>query len=208
MIKINLGCGPGGIDGWINYDWGLLPLINKFPFVVKMLVKIKAINPSYITRWPKFFLFDIRKKFKENNSSTDVVYCSQVLEHLEYWQALDVSKEVYRILKKGGIYRVSVPDAQKIMSLYKKNKNADMMAKNIWGFEKNIKPQNWLQKIGRYFIRDHQWLFDEQSMIKLLSSAGFNKIKICDYRIGMCPDIDELDLVDHQKTSLYIEAIK
>lgn len=208
MNKINLGCGPGGVDGWTNYDWGLLPLVNKFPKWLVFLVKIGALNRNYITNWPKFRLFDIRKRFNEKNNSTDVVYCSQVLEHFEKWEALKISQEVYRILKKGGIYRVSVPDINLLIERFEKNGNTDQLAQAIWGFDKQIEPKSRLQRMARLFIRDHQWLYDVNSMKILLGKAGFRRISVCAFKKGNCPDLDKLDLEDHRSSSLYLEAIK
>jgi len=208
MTKINLGCGPGGVDGWTNYDWGLLPLVNKFPLILKIFVKLGWIDSSYIIKWPNFELFDIRNNFAEKDKSVDFVYCSQVLEHFERWEALEISKEVYRILKKTGVYRVSVPDAKLLYKKYLKNKNADVLAKDIWGFEKNVKPQSFMRRISRWFIRDHQWLYDFDSMKVLLNEAGFKNVNEVNYRTGTTPDLNILDLEDHKPTSMYIEARK
>jgi predicted SAM-dependent methyltransferase len=208
MKKLNLGCGPSGINGWINYDWGMLPLVNKYPFLLKALVKIGAIDKAYIVKWPKIRLFDIRKKFGEKDNTVDVVYCSQVLEHFERWEAVGIAKEIYRILKKGGIFRISVPDIKLLIDKYNGDIDADKLAKDIWGFDKHLKPKNLLQSIGRNFIRDHQWLYDKNSMKKMLSKAGFKNIEICEFGKGNTPDLDKLDLEEHRSASMYLEATK
>ena len=66
MIKVNLGSGPEAINGWINYDWGILPLINKLG-LTKILVQMGILDKNYLVKWPKFFLVDIRKRFPLND---------------------------------------------------------------------------------------------------------------------------------------------
>ena len=46
------------------------------------------------------------------------VYHSHLLEHLPREAALPFSQECYRVLKRGGIIRVAVPDLERIARLY------------------------------------------------------------------------------------------
>jgi predicted SAM-dependent methyltransferase len=208
MVKVNLGSGPGGIDGWINYDWGLLPLVNKVPKTVEWLIKVGWLNKSYKQGWPKFELVDIRKKLPLADNSVNYVYCSQVLEHFEKYEAERIAKEAARVLKEGGVFRVSVPDIKGIWSIYEKEKDADKFSRRIWGFNKDIEPRGLVAKIALKFIRDHRWMYDVKSMTELLRKAGFKKIEQQTFRKGLTPDLEKLDLIDHKDTSLYLEAEK
>lgn len=208
LVKVNLGCGPGGIKGWVNFDWGLLPFLGKWPKLRKVFIKAGWLPKNYEMQWPPFKLVDIRRPLPLVPLSVDFVYCSQVLEHLEKYEAENVAKDVYQVLKPGGVFRVSVPDARKILKIYEKDKEADKLGHRIWGYEKQLVPRNWWDRYKRRFIRDHQWIYDEKSMSCLLKSAGFKEIEIVSFRKGRTPDIEKLDLEDHREASLYIEAIK
>ncbi len=48
----------------------------------------------------------------------DLIYASHVLEHISHNEVLKVLKEWYRVLKKGGILRLSVPDFDKLIDVY------------------------------------------------------------------------------------------
>jgi len=61
---------------------------------------------------------DLRKKLPFKTKYFDAVYCSHILEHFESEDAIKFGKEVYRILKPGGVIRIVVPDLEKIASLY------------------------------------------------------------------------------------------
>ena len=52
MVKINLASGHSGLDNWINYDWGLLAFLSKFPFLTKIIVKLKLLDSGYLQKWP------------------------------------------------------------------------------------------------------------------------------------------------------------
>lgn len=198
IIKINLGCGPDGINGWRNYDWGLLPLLNKLG-VMKYMVKLGLIDKNYLVKWPKFELCDIRKGLLEADESVDFVYCSHVLEHFERLRAKDILIEVRRILKKNGIFRIVLPD----LRLVTKINNADQMCQVWWGYDKSK-----IGRIARFFVREHRWMYDLESIKKLLLESGFKHINQSKYRDGSLPDLEKLDLKIHRNLSLYVEAKK
>ena len=160
---------------------------------------------NYDVAWPKIELLDIRKKFPLNNDSVDYIYCSQVLEHFEKYEAIKILTESLRVLKPGGLIRISVPDIKKML-------NHDLTAREVnvlwWGYEKDIPPANIIAQISRLFIRDHQWHYDTKSMRQLLSDSNFRDIEVCSFRKGKIPDLDRLELEIHQPHSLYVEAIK
>ena len=113
MRKLNLGSGPNSAKGWINYDWGLLPLIGKLRLNT-MLVKLGLLDKSYDWKWPKITLVNIKNDLPDEDESVDYIYCSNVLEHFEKYESTAVLKECQRVLKKDGIVRVIVPDLKKL----------------------------------------------------------------------------------------------
>lgn len=197
MLKLNLGSGPNGIDGWLNYDWGLLPWVNKFGFI-DIFIGLGLITADYKIKWPKFDLVDIRKGLPLSNKSVDVIYCSHVLEHFEKLETLGVLKDCRRVLKKNGIMRIVLPDLRLMMDKYK---SADSFCRDFFGFDKDKK-----YGISGRFIRGHQWMYDTDSLKNILSEAGFKNITVCSFRKGLCPDIDRLDYEGHREISMYIEA--
>lgn len=191
MKKLNLGCGPSGKNGWINYDWGMLPLLNKLG-LIKLAVKFGLLNRNYLVKWPKFNLVDIRKKFPLKNETIDYVYCSHVLEHFQPWEARRILKESKRVLKDGGKIRIVLPDIEYIVKSYK---NALQFNEFVFGYNKEMKYR------FASFIRGHQWMYDKKSFKDLLNEIGFKKIKLSTWKKG-------LDLEIHKNMSFYYEAEK
>lgn len=204
-IKVNLGCGPVGIDGWINYDSGVLPLLSKFPGLRKLICSLGLLPKNYDVSWPEIELHDIRKKFPLDDDSVDYIYCSQVLEHFEKYEAQKILKESLRVLKSGGLIRISVPDIKKMLSPKLSAREVNVL---WWGFEKDLPSKNIFANLSKLFIREHQWHYDTSSLKHLLNESGFNKIEICSFRKGKMPDLSRLELDIHAPHSLYVEATK
>src|SRR3989338_11663911 len=83
MIKLNLGSGGRPLEGYINVDSN-----PKAP-------KVDIVHDLDVYPWP----FE--------NESVDEVVMDQCLEHLDDHN--HAMKEIYRILKKGGVVNISVP---------------------------------------------------------------------------------------------------
>lgn len=193
-----MGCGPSGIDGWLNYDWGALPILSKIPLIRKLVVMLGFIPSSYDVVWPKIKLVDISRKLPLDNNSVNYIYCSHVLEHFEKYQTESILSECYRVLKKGGVMRIVLPDLSKIIMQYT---NANDFNRKFFGFDKDKK------SLSNIFVRGHQWMYDEPSIVTLLKKY-FEKIEVLDWRSGKCPDIKMLDLESHRDHSLYVEIKK
>jgi predicted SAM-dependent methyltransferase len=199
IIKVNLGCGPSGVQGWINYDWGLLPLLSKFPWLRTIIIKFGYLPKEYNTKWPKIYLVDIRKGLPLDDYSVDYIYSSHVFEHFEKWILLEILKECKRVLKKGGVMRIVIPDLKKMIRDYK---GADNFCREFYGFKKDVKNP------FKLFIRGHEWMYDNESLKDILKQISFTNIYQRKAQEGLTPDINLLDLKDHQKLSLYLEVIK
>jgi predicted SAM-dependent methyltransferase len=89
---LNLGCGERCHSEWINID-----LTGRRPGVVA---------------------HDLTTGIPAKTSSVDAVYHAALFEHLRRNDAAKLLREIYRVLKPGGIVRVGVPDLEKICRTY------------------------------------------------------------------------------------------
>jgi len=137
-VKLHLGCGSVRIKGFINID-------ANYSSVVDMVDNVRHL-----------------RKFKEN--SVDLIYASNVLEHLGRWEYMPALKRWYELLKKGGKLRLSVPDFEALCEYYLKTKDLNTMYCALYGG----------QDIAGNF---HYWCWDFDTLKKDLKSAGFTKIK-------------------------------
>lgn len=173
-------------------------MLSKLPLLRRLLVKIGILPRSYETDWPKLKLIDIRKTLPLAEDSVDFIYCSHVLEHFEKYETVNILKECFRVLKPGGVLRVVLPDLKIMINKFS---DAEKFNRDFYGYDKDKK------SILNWFIRGHQWMYDEESFLKLIGNE-FNKVKKTGFRSGKVPNLRELDLEVHRDHSFYIEAQK
>jgi len=89
---VNLGCGSRFHPDWVNAD-------------------IVPCDPSVMR-------CDLSQRLPFPDGDFDVVYHSNVLEHIRRDAAPAFMRECFRVLKPGGILRVAVPDLERICRLY------------------------------------------------------------------------------------------
>jgi predicted SAM-dependent methyltransferase len=92
MRYLNLGCGKRYHAEWINVD-------------------IRPQGSGVIAH-------DLTKGVPMADDTCDVVYHSNLLEHLRPLDARGLMNECFRVLKPGGILRVAVPDLEQICRMY------------------------------------------------------------------------------------------
>lgn len=146
-------------------------------------------------------------QFEDN--SVDVLYASHVLEYFDQIEVIDVLREWYRVLKKGGIIRLSVPDFEVLASLYCQKENIVDMSIALTG--KRIVVQNRDKMkirnlIGPLFGRMemdgemiyHKTTYDFETLTQLLYHIGFKRVNRYD-----CERVKPHNKVDDQSHAYF-----
>jgi predicted SAM-dependent methyltransferase len=200
---INLGCGLSIAPGWINIDNSPNARLSKYPLLRWSLWKLRVLSSQrYEVKWPNSITFhNLRKRLPYSDSSIDYAYTSHFLEHLTLEEAQRLMKEVFRVLKPGGIIRIVVPDlalgAREYLAALEANPNDSTAAPYFL---------RWLQ-LSKPGARDpHLWMYDAPSLNAMLTEIGFENVAVCPYRQGRIPDCDVLD--NRPDESLHLEAEK
>lgn len=155
-IKLHLGCGKRNIPGFVNVD----------------LAKYNHIRH----RRP----VDDLSIFK--NNSADLIYASHVFEYFDRLYAKKVLKEWRRVLMKGGILRIAVPDFEALGKVYKKYGNLDKIIGPLYG--------RW-EIQGTKNIIYHKTVYDFASLRRVLEENGFKNVKRYDWRKTIYKDYDD-----------------
>jgi predicted SAM-dependent methyltransferase len=151
-MKLHLGCGKRYIPGFVHID--AIPFDH-----VDHVASID--NLSFIPE-----------------NSVETIYNCHVLEHFKRRDTARVLKEWHRVLKPGGILRVSVPDFQAIAELYCKHKDLKMVLGPLYG------GQDYLYNI-------HYNAFDFITLKSFLIDAGFESVERYDWRLTEHAEIDD-----------------
>ena len=179
-VKLHLGSGPMVLPGWINID------ARSYPGVA--IVRL----PSGLKWFP--------------DSSVSFVYCSHMVEHIDYPdQVHQLSIEIRRILKPGGALRLVVPGIERIIRAYVADD------KEFFNEQKHQHPPNCTTKMEHlmYALQqdgEHKYGYDFETAQKFLQRAGFTQIKDSSYNKSEFPELR----VDYRgkDLSLFVDAVK
>lgn len=195
VLKINIGCGVSGLEGWQNLDNSLTITLSRLPLVSRFL-KLPA--------WPKDVRrFDVRKSLPFKTATAQYIYSSHTFEHFTHPESLKIAKECFRVLKQGGVIRIAVPDLGLLVREYLEDTSP--MASHAL-----------LSRLSlTHSLRDlvhpgsnHSQMFDRRSLVDLLQSAGFANPLSRPFRESTIPEIERLELEVRHRESLYVEAQK
>jgi predicted SAM-dependent methyltransferase len=215
MNRLNIGCSDYPTSGWTNYDisvgltlakLGPIPnILNKLRIISdRQLIVVDSYKRNHVKR------ADVVKKIPEKDSSVDVIYSSHMLEHLDREDAKICVRECFRTLKKDGILRLCIPDLRYKAEEYIETGDAD---KFIYETYLTIpKPKNILEKLYLFYTgpRHHSWMYDSQSLTKVLLECGFAEVTTLEAGKTTIPNnqVGELDLSQRSDDSFYLEARK
>jgi predicted SAM-dependent methyltransferase len=110
---VNLGCGTRTHPSWINIDNSIFGAL-KTSWAGRQAIRLGLLSPmpaNYIN-------WDLRKGLPFPDGDVAVVYLSHVLEHIDRRHVMGFLHEVRRVLRPGGLFRVAVPDLERIVNNY------------------------------------------------------------------------------------------
>jgi predicted SAM-dependent methyltransferase len=213
MFRINVGCGMSPTAGWINVDNSFSVKLSRFGLLSSVFHYVKLIDRTqmnYIRFCQKNNIVwaDVTKRIPLPNSSTAVLYSSHMFEHLDREDAVLFLSEAMRVLAPEGIIRLAVPDIQSLIQLYAKKLDADWFVAST---QMSVpRPRSSLQKLRNLVVgpRHHLWMYDGNSLCKLLTSAGFLSAKTLAPGETRIANSDPLDLFERAEGSVCVEAVR
>ena len=152
--KLHVGCGHNILDGWLNAD----------------------IAPSH----PGVIYLDATAPFPIASASFDYIYSEHVIQHFPFRAGLAMLSECCRILKPGGVLRLSTPNLLQLVSLLTERHGAAQTEYTRLVSDKYI-PENSGHLpafVVNNFFWDftHQFVHDPESLRHALRRAGFTQI--------------------------------
>lgn len=146
-MKLHLGCGKRYLPGYIHVD------IDKHPHID--------------------YYHDIKQLPMIASGSVDEIYTCGTLEYFDRVTEIPmILKEWRRILKPNGLLRISVPDFEGIVKIYKKYHDLDGI-----GILGPIFGRIEIETNSGKEILFHKTVYDFESLKKVLESARFIDIK-------------------------------
>lgn len=211
MTRINIGCGQTPTAGWINYDNSQSVRLARMPALAGALGRLKLLSASQrqfidFARTAGIQHADAVTGIPHPDRSVAVIYSSHMVEHLDRAEARRFLAETRRVLIPGGIIRIAVPDLRFHVDRYLTRHDADLFVEGVRLGRDRAKGLR--QKLMSVIARDpeHHWMYDGESLVKLLAAAGFLNPRVMPSGTTMIPDPGALDLAERSPESVFVEA--
>lgn len=138
-LKIHVGSGPINLQGWVNID---------------------ARPASHIHLTSEGFSL---KEFADGE--IEEIYMCHVLEHFSFQEVRSILKNFRKKLQPGGVLRLSVPDFDKLIKIYKANNNRLEVVKYA------------LMGGQDYEYNYHKCVFNKHSLSQMLAENKFGNVQ-------------------------------
>lgn len=180
-VMLNVGCGTDYKKGWINIDNNSDNNIEKLDL-----------------NW------DLRNPLPFPDNSVDYIFNEHFMEHLTVEEGIQANRDFLRVLKKGGVLRIAMPDLEKTVEEYT-NKN--------WRKQTVIKNQSLDFVKTRAELMNmafrwwgHQWLYDWEELRRRLEEAGATHITRAKHGVSKHEPLNGLEIRD--ESLLVAEVVK
>ena len=155
-------------------------------------------------------IMDISKEslpFPKNSVNT--VICISAINYFSKVRGEEIVKEVYEILKTGGIARFAVQDLLQISRKYV-NRDKDFFFQQLNGRDR-FKGETMCDKINSWFygyghVGKDKYIYDFETLSLLFKRAGFSLVEEKKYQDSRIPNITEID--NRPDQMFFLEAIK
>jgi MoaA/NifB/PqqE/SkfB family radical SAM enzyme/predicted SAM-dependent methyltransferase len=184
ILKINLCCGPRKLEGFINID-----ISSNADIIIDL--------ENDLLPFP--------------DESIDTVVCISAINYFTRQRAQEIIKDVYRVLKKGGVVRFGVQDLRILAEKYLSRDESFYFQKLPDGRDR-FPGATYADKLNEFFYgfysgdKHCQYVYDYESLSLLFKTAGFSLIERKDFCSSRIPDIEKID--NRPEQMFFLETVK
>ena len=193
--RLHVGCGLGVFKGWCN----VLYERNQEYGVPRKVNGAWRLNYNLLKPWP----------WPKN--SVSFIAGAHFIEHLDLNHCIRFSQEAFKVLKPGGVIRLSCPDLETYARNYidgNKSFYENKEIKRACVFKAAETPSQIFAAKAYDSGGAHKWFHDFSSLESVLRRSGYVNIRKCSRLEGKTPDLDLLELSEREIETVYVEAEK
>lgn len=169
---------------FVNLDNHILMSVSQLPQLVDVAfpARYRALLETYRGIRKKMHLVrhDCRKPLPLPSSTADHILCSHFLEHVHPDEALSILQDFARVLKPDGTIHIIVPDLSLQVAAYLHDRAEripsaadDFIRKTLLSTPtRGSRTFRLLEATGQFGLI-HRWMYDGDSMSRLIEYAGF-----------------------------------
>lgn len=216
LHRVNIGCGTSPTPGYLNFDGSSAVWLARIPFRLSFAKRLGILsheNLRYIEalKSSSTRFADATRRIPLPDASVEVLYSSHMLEHLPLDQVPSFLAEARRVLAKGGILRLAVPDLRRQAEQYLSTNDADdfvagLYMTGIWSSTRTLAGKLRFLMAGAPSC--HKWMYDGTSLVALLSRHGFDDPIVQPEGVTRIEDPGSLDLFERCTESVFVEALR
>jgi predicted SAM-dependent methyltransferase len=149
--KLHLGAGPVRLPGWLNTD------------LISGDVQL-----------------DVGRRLPLPDSVFAFAFAEHLIEHLTQRDAVRLLAELHRVLRPGGVLRLTTPDLKKVIALYE-DRNPAVSRRDYALFLEGVTGKRYDR--GCQVLNDqlrlwgHRYVYDQEDLEARLGEAGFEPVK-------------------------------
>ena len=209
---MNIGCGRTPLAGWSNFDNSLSVRLSGYPTLASLLGRLGLFSPAQqsfiaIVRRERIGWCDARR-IPLADASVEVLYSCHMLEHLDRQAASAFLAEVRRVLLPNGVVRIVVPDLRRLVKQYEVSGDADAFVERTLLAQQRRKGPLAIVHSLLVGQRHHLWMYDGESLTRLLKRHGFRRTWILPAGETTIDDPSPINLQERSEDSVYVEARK
>ena len=204
LVRVNVGCGMTPTPGWLNLDNSWSVRLARTP-AGRLLGGRRAFAEAvrqHNIRYAEALALPVA------DGAARIVYSSHMVEHLDRGEARAFLAEALRILAPGGAIRLVVPDVGKAVADYQRHGDADRLVGGL--LMSRPRARGFKAKLAEVSVgfRDHRWMYDAQSLCRVVGEAGFRDVVALPPGETRLVDPGALDLAERDDESCYVEGVK
>jgi predicted SAM-dependent methyltransferase len=161
-----------------------------------------------------FFRHDSTEPYPVADGSFDWAYSEHFIEHLTLEEGIAWLTEIGRLLRPGGLVRVTTPDLERYIRAYLDEtdpfyqQNRELLA-GLRRFQDREVPDRRAWMVNNIFYNwQHRWIYDFGELRHALVSAGFDPESVSRHSFseGAIQEVAKLDMPGRAFETIYVEA--
>jgi predicted SAM-dependent methyltransferase len=200
-LHLHASCGNVFLNGWLNFD--LLDFVGPDG-------KGTQLDHAHAIGGRCYVKHDAAAgPYPFASGTASSVYSEHFIEHLNLKQGIAWLREMHRLMKPGGVLRLSTPDLEAYARGYldKKQEMYNAWNAGLQTHRVDLPPRRTFRFNTLMRQWGHQYVYDYDELALVLGEAQFREIRRCDYRSGT-RHIAQHDQEWRRPGSLYVEAKK